>query len=96
VTSLPEQAADAALLFDPLSAEAIAEAVAKMATNPELRDDLRKRGASRLQDFSWERTAKAYRAVYRRAAGYRLSEEGRWLLSWDWMREPRRETEARL
>lgn len=95
VTSLPEQAGDAALLFDPLSIESIAEAVAQMATQPDLREDLRRRGARRLQDFSWRRTATAYRAVYRRAAGRRLSEEDRWFLSWDWMREPRREEEAR-
>ena len=94
VTSLPEQAGDAALLFDPLSVDAIADAVAKMATNPGLREDLRRRGAKRLQDFSWERTAKAYRAVYRRAAGYPLSDEDKWLLSWDWMREPQRKKEA--
>ena len=94
VTSLPEQAGDAALLFDPFSAEAIADAVAKMATNPDLREDLRRRGARRLQDFSWERTAKAYRAVYRRAAGYPLTDEDKWLLSWDWMREPQRKKEA--
>lgn len=94
VTSLPEQAGDAALLFDPLSVEAVADAVAKMATNADLREDLRRRGAKRLQDFSWERTGKAYRAVYRRAAGITLSEEDRWLLSWDWMREPQRKPEA--
>ncbi|MDQ7857232.1 MAG: glycosyltransferase family 1 protein [Armatimonadota bacterium] len=88
VTSLPEQAADAALLFDPLSVDVIARAVARMATDPGLRADLVRRGARRLRDFSWERTAKAYRAVYRRAAGRPLTEEDRWLLSWNWMREP--------
>ncbi len=94
VTSLPEQAGDAALLFDPLSVEAIAQAVVQMATNGNLREELQRRGARRLQDFSWERTAKAYRAVYRRAAGRPLSEEDRWLLSWDWMREPQKRKET--
>jgi glycosyltransferase involved in cell wall biosynthesis len=75
VTSLPEQAADAALLFDPLSVEAIADAVARMATDGDLREERRRRGTRRLQDFSWERTAKAYRAVYRHAAGYPLTAE---------------------
>lgn len=87
VTSLPEQAGDAALLFDPTSVEAIADAVARMWTDESLRDDLRRRGARRLQDFSSERTAKAYRAVYRRAAGLALGEEDRWLLGHDWTRE---------
>ena len=94
VTSLPVQAGDAALLFNPLSVDAIAEAVAQMATKPELREGLKQRGTRRLQDFSWERTAKAYRAVYRRAAGYPLTEEDKWLLSWDWMREPQKKKEA--
>jgi len=94
VTSLPEQAGDAALLFNPLSVDAIADAAAQVATNAELRESLRQRGAKRLEDFSWERTAKAYRAVYRSAAGYPPSEEDRWLLSWDWMREPQRKMKA--
>jgi glycosyltransferase involved in cell wall biosynthesis len=93
VTSLPEQAGDAALLFDPLNVEAIAEALMQMSTSDSLREDLKRRGQRRLRDFSWERTAKAYRAVYRRAAGRSLGEEDRALLNWDWMgtvREPRR------
>jgi len=93
VTSLPEQAGDAALLFDPLSVESIAAGVGEMATNPERRKSLRKRGERRLKDFTWERTARAYRAVYRRAAGHPLEEEDRWLLTWDWMRE-RKEQQA--
>lgn len=86
VTSLPEQAAGAALLFDPFDIEKVARALARMATEEGLRDELRQRGVRRLEDFSLERTAKAYRAVYRRAAGLRLGEEDRWLLGWDWMR----------
>lgn len=86
VTSLPEQAAGAALLFDPLTVERIADALRRMATEPVLRDVLRQSGERRLGDFSLERTAKAYRAVYRSAAGRVLGEEDRWLLSCDWMR----------
>jgi glycosyltransferase involved in cell wall biosynthesis len=88
VTSLPEQAGDAALLFDPFSVEAIAGAIRQMATDERLRNDLVERGRRRLQDFSWERTAKAYRAVYRRAARRPLTDEDRHLLSWDWMQAP--------
>ncbi len=88
VTSLPEQAAGAALLFDPLSVEKIAGALALMATDGALLNELRRRGARRLEDFSLERTAKAYRAVYRRAAGHALDEEDRWLLSRDWTGRP--------
>jgi glycosyltransferase involved in cell wall biosynthesis len=89
VTSLPEQAGEAALLFDPTSVPAIAEAVRRMATEDNLRSELVRKGECRLRDFNWERTAKAYRAVYRRTARRTLSEEDLHLLSWDWMRSPR-------
>jgi glycosyltransferase involved in cell wall biosynthesis len=88
VTSLPEQAAGAALLFDPFSVEEVARALARMATDAGLRAELTRRGARRLADFSIERTARAYRAVYRRVAGRALDSEDRRLLEWDWMREP--------
>ena len=95
VTSLPEQAGDAALLFDPFSTDAIANALLRMVTAQSLREEYIRRGKRRLKDFSWERTAKTYRAVYRRAARFPLSEEDRWLLSWDWMRKPdRRDNKA--
>jgi glycosyltransferase involved in cell wall biosynthesis len=90
VTSLPQQAGDAALLFDPYDSRAIAEALARMSTDAGLRDTLRTNGRRRLQDFPWERTARAYRAVYRRASGRPLNSEEKDLLAWDWMREARR------
>jgi glycosyltransferase involved in cell wall biosynthesis len=93
-TALPDQVLDAALMFDPTKVMSIADAVARIASDAELRDQLRSRGYRRLQDFDSERTAKAYRAVYRRAAGQLLSEEDRWLLSWDWMRNPERKMEV--
>jgi hypothetical protein len=62
-----------------------------MSTDETLRDTLRQKGSRRVADFSWERTAKAYRAVYRRAAGRLLSSEEKELLAWDWMRDPRRD-----
>lgn len=83
VTSLPEQAGDAALLFDPHTVEAVAAAVARMATDAGLRRDLRLRGTRRLRNFNCERTLRSYRAVYRRAAGRVLGEEDRRLLSLD-------------
>jgi glycosyltransferase involved in cell wall biosynthesis len=80
-TSLLELAEDAALLFDPNSVESIAEAVAKMVSDVSLREALIERGFARLNHFNWETTAKAYRAVYRRAAGRCLSDEDHWLLN---------------
>jgi len=92
VTSLPDQAGNAALLFDPFSVEAISDAIRRISTDAELRADLRERGRRRLQDFSWERTAKAYRALYRYVAHWPMTDEDRHLLGWDWMREPQSRT----
>ena len=88
VTSLPEQVGNAALLFNPNSTENIAIVLKKMSTDQELRDNLKRKGTKRLQDFSWERTAKAYRAVYRLTAGRELSDEDKKLMDWDWMQNP--------
>ena len=80
VTSLPEQAGDAALLFNPISVEEIAEAIYRLATDSELREKLRQRGTERIQLFSWERTARMYRALYRRIGDHVLTEEDKALL----------------
>jgi glycosyltransferase involved in cell wall biosynthesis len=94
--ALPEQVQDAALMFEPYNVEAIAEVIETLARDVELRRGLRERGYRRLRDFDWSRTAKAYRALYRRAARRTLTEEDHWLLSWNWMTEPKRERESRL
>jgi glycosyltransferase involved in cell wall biosynthesis len=86
VTALPDQVQDAGLLFDPVDVDAIANTMARLATDGGLRASLRERGRARAQDFTWERTAKAYRAVYRRAAERPLSDEDRLLLRWDWLK----------
>jgi len=88
VTSLPDQVGDAALLFDPYSVEAIAQAVRRMAADEALRAQLVARGAERLKRFRWDYTAKAYRALYRRVAHRPLTQEDQVFLKWDWMRNP--------
>lgn len=93
VTALPEQVGDAAYLFDASDAASIANALAAVMTNVELQQELRTRGYQRSKGFDWLRTAKAYRAVYRRAAGLALSGEDRCLLQWNWLREPHRQKE---
>jgi hypothetical protein len=65
-----------------------------MTTDSNLREDLRRRGTRRLKDFSLEHTAKAYRAVYRRAGGRELDEEDHWLLDRDEMQKSRSESEV--
>jgi glycosyltransferase involved in cell wall biosynthesis len=85
-TALPEQVDDAALLFDPTDVGAIADAIARLMTNDGQRLELRARGYERLKDFDLLRTAKAYRATYRRAAGVHLTDEDLWLLQVESMR----------
>jgi glycosyltransferase involved in cell wall biosynthesis len=92
-TALPDQVHDAGLLFDPKDISDMANAIECIATSEELRAKLRERGYRRVRDFDWERTAKAYRAVYRRAADCPLTDEDRHLLGWDWMREPEKAME---
>jgi glycosyltransferase involved in cell wall biosynthesis len=90
VTALPEQVADAGLLFDPTDPVAIGEAIWKIFSDDALAADLVAKGRRRLADFDWARTASAYRAIYRKAAGRSLSGEDRALLAHDWMRNPSR------
>jgi glycosyltransferase involved in cell wall biosynthesis len=85
VTSLAEEAADAALLFDPTSVDAIAGAIRQLTTDETLCAEYRRRGIQRLKAFSWERTARAYRAVYRQLAGIPLDETEQSLLAANWM-----------
>lgn len=94
VTALPDQVMDAGLLFDATDTKSIADAILRMASDEALREQLRSRAYRRLRDFNSERTAKAYRAIYRRTAGSHLTDEDRWLLSWDWMRHPDRKMEV--
>jgi len=72
---LAEQADGAALLFDPMSSRDIARALLELHQNNELRGQLRARGTTRLRHYSWDRTARTYRALYRKLANYPLSEE---------------------
>ena len=58
VTSMPEVAQDAALLVDPFDEDSIADAMVKV-LDPGVRKDLIEKGRRRVQDFSWDNTAKA-------------------------------------
>ena len=67
VSALPEVAGDAALLFDPLSVDAIAAAIGHLLEDAALRARLVARGHERAAGFTWERTAAETVASYRRA-----------------------------
>lgn len=67
MSSLPEVAGDAALLFDPTDVNAMAEVMQRALADPDLRESLAATGLEQAKSFSWERTAeltlRAYRAV---------------------------------
>ncbi|MDB6132395.1 MAG: hypothetical protein JWM59_638 [Verrucomicrobiales bacterium] len=63
VTSLPEVAGDAALLFDPHSVEALEEKLGKL-FDPQIRADLGRRGLKRSADFTWDATLAKCREIY--------------------------------
>lgn len=67
-SSMKEIAGDAALLVDPEDHSAIANAIVALATRPELRADLRRRGLAHAATFTLERQADETLAVYRRVA----------------------------
>ena len=60
---------DAALLVDPYSVEDIAAALGRVLGDAELRASLVAKGRVRVQDFSWERSARAIHAGYMKVLG---------------------------
>lgn len=58
-SSLPELAADSALLVDPLDTAAIRDGIIRLAQDGELRQTLVARGKENVQRFGWEKTAVA-------------------------------------
>lgn len=65
VSSLPEVAGDAALLFDPSTPATIAEALEQLLDAPALCAELRARGLAQAARFTWARTAALTLDVYR-------------------------------
>jgi glycosyltransferase involved in cell wall biosynthesis len=78
---LREQAGDAALFFDPGDPHAIAGAIGRLWTEEELHNSLSRKGIARASRYSWDRTARIFRAHYRRLAGRPLTEEDTHFLS---------------
>ncbi len=66
-SSLPEVVGDAGLLCDPHSAEALADAVRRALTEPDLRQHLAAAGLARAGLFSWRQAAKRTAEVYAKA-----------------------------
>jgi glycosyltransferase involved in cell wall biosynthesis len=68
-SSLREVAADAALLVEPGSPEALEEAMGRMLEDGALRDRLSEKGRQRASCFTWEATARRTAQVYEAAVG---------------------------
>lgn len=68
-SALPEVVGEAALLFDPLDPEAIADAMQRTLEDKRLRERLKQAGPAQASRFSWERAAAETTAVYRAVAG---------------------------
>ena len=66
VGATAEVAGDAAVLVDPYDVDAIADAIARLLDEEELRVRLRTLGLERAGQFSWARTAQQTLAVYER------------------------------
>ena len=65
VTSMPEVAGDAALLVDPYSVEAIADALLELLGSESRRRALREAGLKRAASYSWSQTARDTLKVYK-------------------------------
>jgi glycosyltransferase involved in cell wall biosynthesis len=63
-SALPEVAGDAALLIDPRDTDALADALRRLSEDGSLRQDLARKGESRVRGFSWEQTVRQTWAVY--------------------------------
>jgi glycosyltransferase involved in cell wall biosynthesis len=68
VAALPELAAGAAVLVDPLDEAALAEAMHALGTDDALRRRLREAGPARAAQYSWDRTCHLTLEAYREAA----------------------------
>jgi glycosyltransferase involved in cell wall biosynthesis len=65
--ALPEVCGEAAILFDPRDAEALAVHLERIVDDTALRHDLARRGLANCARFSWERTAALVAEVYHAA-----------------------------
>jgi glycosyltransferase involved in cell wall biosynthesis len=80
-TGLPELVGDAGLIFDPRNTDQIADRVQRLWTKRDLRRRLVRLGRKRGSSFSFDHTARLFRAHYRRIGGQRLADEDRILLA---------------
>ena len=80
VTCLPAITAGAAELFDPYDSASIADVMVRVWEDDQLRRRLVTDGRARAAQFSWDHSARVFRACYRLLGGRELSAEDRSLL----------------
>jgi glycosyltransferase involved in cell wall biosynthesis len=74
-TSLPGQAGDAALIFDPERIDQIAESIWRLVVDTNLRHQLISNATRKIQNYSWEKTARRFRSLYRIIGGTSTSDD---------------------
>lgn len=67
VTSIPEVVGDTAILVNPYDVNEIADAMATMFNNNQLRNELINKSRERIKHFSWDKTAEKTLQVYKEA-----------------------------
>ncbi len=63
-SSLPEVVGEAGIMFNPYDTDSLVEAMRKVLTDSELRDDMVRKGLEQAKKFSWEKAAKETQEVY--------------------------------
>ncbi len=71
-SAMPEVAGDAALLVDPLNIDQLSHALARLAGDEGLREDLIARGRARVPRFTWDSALAQTWAVYEKVIGASL------------------------
>jgi glycosyltransferase involved in cell wall biosynthesis len=64
ISSLPEVVGDAGITVDPYDVDAIATAIGRLVSDDLLRKTLIERGAQRIQQFTWDRSARQLIEIY--------------------------------
>ena len=64
VSSMPEAAGSAALLIDPYSVNAIADALENVLADTDLSNQMIQKGFQHIQSFTWQRSAQKLSQIY--------------------------------
>ena len=74
-SALPEVAGEAALLVDPDDTGALADALRRLAGNPDFRSELGQKGLERAREFTWEKAVRGTWEIYQTVSGSRRRQQ---------------------